>query len=122
MNILVVTERQTALANFLGPLQQLPNASLVFAKQGTAALATIRQNAPAFVIVDEQLHDFTPLVLVAEIMKINAMVNTAVVSALSPEEFHEASEGLGILSSIPLSPGEEDGRQLATLFTRFMPA
>lgn len=43
---------------------------------------------------------------------INAMVNTAVVSPLSDEEFHEASEGLGILVRLPLEPGADEACEL----------
>ena len=39
---------------------------------------------------------------------VNAMVNTAVVSPLSDEEFHEVSEGLGILGRLPNEPGMSD--------------
>ena len=43
---------------------------------------------------------------------VNAMVNTAVVSPLSDEEFHEASEGLGILGRLPNEPGMSDAVEL----------
>ena len=43
---------------------------------------------------------------------VNAMVNTAVVSPLSDEEFHEASEGLGILGRLPDHPGMSDSGEL----------
>ena len=43
---------------------------------------------------------------------VNAMVNTAVVSPLSDEEFHEASEGLGILGRLPNEPGMNDAGEL----------
>jgi hypothetical protein len=43
---------------------------------------------------------------------VNAMVNTAVVSPLADEEFHEVSEGLGILSRLPKEPGESDAAEL----------
>ncbi len=34
-------------------------------------------------------------------MQVNALVNTAVVTAMAEEEFHEAGEGLGILALLP---------------------
>ena len=36
------------------------------------------------------------------------MINSAAVSSLSPEKFHEASEGLGILPQLPPRPGAHD--------------
>jgi len=106
--------------NFLAPLKKLHDAKMVIAQNGTIALGEIKSDPPTFVIVDEGLPDFTPLELVTEIMKVNAMINTAVVSSLSAEDFHEASEGLGVLSPIPPTPSEEDGATLADLFTQFV--
>jgi hypothetical protein len=50
----------------------------------------------------------------------NAMINLAVVSSLSHEDFHEASEGLGILVQLPPSPGEEDGSKLFETITQIV--
>jgi hypothetical protein len=64
------------------------------------------------VIIDSDLPDIAPLDLVLKLVKVNAMVNTAVVSPLSDEEFHEASEGLGVLGRLPVNPGERDAAGL----------
>ena len=63
-------------------------------------------------IIDIELPDTEPLPLVQELLTVNAMVNTAVVSPLTEEEFHEASEGLGILAHLPLRPGRSDAAEL----------
>jgi hypothetical protein len=44
------------------------------------------------------------LELVQKLLMVNAMVNTAVVSPLSEAEFHDASEGLGVLGRLPGEP------------------
>ena len=49
-----------------------------------------------------------------------ALINLAVVSSLSGEEFHEASEGLGILAQVPPEPTAADGKMLADVFRRFL--
>jgi hypothetical protein len=49
---------------------------------------------------------------VPELLMVNAMVNTAVVSPLSDQEFHEASEGLGVLARLPLMPDKRDAARL----------
>ena len=56
-------------------------------------------------MVIDYLPDTEPLSLVQKLLTVNALVNTAVVSPLSDEEFHEASEGLGILGRLPEEPG-----------------
>jgi len=119
MLIVVATTRPEEIQSFLGPLRSMDNAEIALAKDGAAALELVRSKSPAFVIVDEGLPDMKPFALVTEIMKINAMINTVAVSALSSEDFHEESEGLGILASVPLDPGEEDGIRLAEQLVRF---
>ena len=63
-------------------------------------------------IIDADLPDMAPLDLVQKLLIVNAMVNTAVVSPLSDEEFHEASEGLGILGRLPNDPGMNDAGEM----------
>ena len=59
-----------------------------------------------------KLTDTDSLDLVREMIGVNAMVNTAVVSSLSDREFHDAGEGLGILCRLPLEPGDKEAREL----------
>ena len=56
------------------------------------------------VIADERLGDKSGLELIADLISINPMITCAVVSGLAPGEFHEASEGLGIMAQLPAHP------------------
>ena len=47
-----------------------------------------------------------------QLLFINAMVNTAVISPLSDSDFHEFSEGLGILKNLPMAPDADDAASL----------
>jgi hypothetical protein len=120
MLIVIASTRGQGLGPFLAPLKRLRGCNLVFTPTGSATLEIVRTGAPSFVIVDEGLPDTATLDLVTEIMKVNAMVNTAVVSPLPEEEFHEASEGLGILAAIPPTPDKADGERIAEVFSRFV--
>ena len=71
-----------------------------------------RTAAPHLVIIDVDLPDIAPLDLVQKLLMVNALVNTVVVSPLSDEEFHEASEGLGILGRLPNDPGMSDADEM----------
>jgi hypothetical protein len=44
----------------------------------------------------------------------NAMINTALVSRLSPEDFHETSEGLGVLLQLPEIPAEKEAENIVS--------
>jgi hypothetical protein len=38
------------------------------------------------------------------------------VSSLSPEDFHEATEGLGVFMQLPVDPGAEEAGKMMQLF------
>ena len=112
LRIVLTTTRLKALQAFAAALSANPEVHLVHAASGAEALEAARTTAPHLVIIDADLPDTAPLDLVQKLLMVNAMVNTAVVSPLSDEEFHEASEGLGILSRLPNEPGTSDAGEL----------
>ncbi len=78
------------------------------AESGGAALSIIQEKAFDLVITDEKLSDMTGIEFVEKLVVVNPMINCATVSSLSPKDFHEASEGLGILMQLPEKPEKED--------------
>ena len=61
------------------------------------------------VIVDEQLDDMSGIEFVGRLVQVNPLVNTAIVGSLSDEDFHEATEGLGVLSRFRVRLAEFEG-------------
>jgi len=85
---------------------------LEISASGEKTLAIISAKAVDLVVADEDLGDMTGLELARRILRINPMINSAVVSRLTHDEFHEASEGLGIMAQLPGQPGEKDAEEL----------
>jgi DNA-binding NarL/FixJ family response regulator len=112
LHIVFATARPKAMQAFAAALSSNPAVKLLSVISGAEALEATRTIAPHLVIIDADLPDTTPLDLVQKLVMVNAMVNTAVVSPLSDEEFHEASEGLGILGRLPKEPGMIDAGEL----------
>jgi DNA-binding response OmpR family regulator len=112
LRILLVSDRQKTIKSFAEGISSDPEVRLDQVASGAEALRVIRTNSPQLAIIDFELPDREPLALVQELLMVNAMVNTAVISPLSDEEFHEASEGLGILARLPLMPCKSDAAQL----------
>jgi DNA-binding NarL/FixJ family response regulator len=112
LRIVLATTRPEALQAFAVALSSDPEVQLENVASGAEALEAARATAPHLVIIDADLPDTAPLELVQKLVMVNAMVNTAVVSPLSDEEFHEASEGLGILGRLPNEPGLSDAGEL----------
>ncbi len=112
LHLLLVSARQETLHPLAEGLAADPEVRLELVSSGAEALRVIRTNAPQLAIIDSELPDREPLALVQELLTVNATVNTAVVSPLSEEAFHEATEGLGILAHLSLRPGKSDAAEL----------
>jgi hypothetical protein len=80
------------------------------------------KHTPLGVIIDENLPDMSGLDLVRRLLPINAMINTVMISKLPPETFHEASEGLGILSQLPPMPTPSDASAILARLKRMSPS
>lgn len=111
MHILIVTNRPANFADFLTALTE-SGVETSLAPTGQAALGQANLAPPTLAVVDEVLPDTDSFAFVAKLMRANASIHTAVVSQLSPEAFHEAGEGLGILAVLPPRPSSTDARQL----------
>lgn len=112
LHILLVTVQPEIFHSFAEELSSDPEVRLDQVTSGAEALGIVRSRSPHLVIVDSEVADTDPLGLVREIIGANAMVNTAVVSALSDGDFHDSGEGLGILCRLPLEPGNKEAREL----------
>jgi len=64
------------------------------------------------IIIDDNLDERSGLSIAKDLIRVNALAQLALVSELSPEEFHEAAEGLGVLARIPPHPDEKDAERL----------
>lgn len=113
MRILIVTGRPADFADFLAALKH-QGATVDLAATARAASDLVREKPPVLCVVDDSLTDAGPFALVAALLRQNAFLHTAVVTELSPEAFHEAGEGLGILTALPRHPGAAEAEELLT--------
>jgi DNA-binding response OmpR family regulator len=103
MLILVASSRLASLRTFLNALSLDSSVSVLSANKGAAALELVREQKPSALVVDV-VDDMSALELAAASLRVNAFVNTAVVSAQDEESFHEQSEGLGVLMRLSDPP------------------
>ncbi len=88
-------------------------AGILRCSSGAEALKIVREQRDIMLTVAaEKLADMSGLELVQKILAVNAMIGCAVVSQLSAADFHEESEGLGILMRLPVNPGGESAAEL----------
>ena len=112
IKILLVTSEKEPFLEFANILKQKDDVELFWTLTGQETLEAISDNPVDLVIVNENLGDMTGIELMKKLLPINAMINCAAVSSLSSEEFHEASEGLGVLVQLPSNPGEFEAEDL----------
>jgi len=115
IEIVIVT---TATAKFEALEKQLesnPKVHIGWAKTCDAAIKIASAETPSLMIIDAQLDDKSSLDLAREVIVVNAGIHMALVSSLSADEFHNASEGLGILAQLPPNPGISEAALLLSL-------
>jgi two-component SAPR family response regulator len=113
---IIVTSRAGDFKEFAGGVAQHGAVEVIWEQSGEKALKHIAGGKTDLVVVDETLRDMTGTEWIRKAVKINPAVNTVAVSSLSAGNFHETTEGLGILFQLPVHPekyhGEEVLRQL----------
>lgn len=111
MLIVIASPRGAELAAFAGALGR-SGAEVVMAPSAKECLDLAAARAPALAVVDQNLPDLTCREVLTDLLRVNAMINTAVLCAMPPEDFHEWGEGLGILCPLPLCPSAADAAAL----------
>jgi CheY-like chemotaxis protein len=111
INVLMATSGNNPFSN-LDSVFAGHRIETVWAKSGGQALSMIAEHDFDLIVSDETLPDMTGLDLAKKIIQKNPMLNIALVSSLSSKDFHEASEGLGILMQLPPDPQKADAEKL----------
>lgn len=109
---IIATQHKERFSPLASALETLIDADIHWAASGKDALVQAGSIPPLLAVIDEALPDITGLELSRELMKANALINTALVSRLPHEDFHEVSEGLGVLLQLPETPGEKEAREV----------
>ncbi len=112
INILLATSERESFLELASALEKNDDVELSWAANGQGALEEMPDNSVDLVVVNENINDMTGIEFMKKLLPINPMINCAGVSPLPPEDFHEASEGLGVLMQLPVSPGEFEAEDL----------
>lgn len=111
MNILLISPRPETW-NDLVPALETEGYTFHQVPTFAEAVRYIQATPPCLTILDLRLEGEALRKVVIDLLMLNASVHTAVVSDLEDEAFHEATEGLGILMPLPLTPQSEDIQRL----------
>ena len=112
IRLLFVTPARDSLAGLASALEGKEEVELLWAQSGGKALDMVADTPVDLVVTDEFLGDMTGLELAERMLSVNPMINCAAVSKLSSKQFHEESEGLGLLAQLPAVPDKEQAEEL----------
>jgi len=105
MNVALITAREGQLTVLRAGLEQR-GARLECFAEASRFFEAARTRNWELVILDGLEVPFQSFV--ERLLAINVGLNTAVITDLEPEAFHDASEGLGVLCALPAVPGALD--------------
>jgi len=112
IHCIILTTRKDDFLKFYQGLTEDSNCTIHWEESGKQAFDYLANNSVDLVIVDEVIADMDGITFAEQLIKKNPMMQCAVVSPLTPKEFHEASEGLGIMMQLPVNPDKEIGLKL----------
>lgn len=111
IHILIVSENHLSMSAFKNALDE-GDVQTTCLESGRKALSAVSEKVFDLLVTDENLGNMTGLELIKSVIASQPMLNCAAVSSLSPGDFHEASEGLGILMQLPVEAGKKEADQL----------
>ena len=111
-NLLLVSSDKTPLSDLASSLEKDGDVRVSWVKSGLEALKSVLDATFDLVIIDETLADMTGLELAGKLLSVNPMMQCVSVTTLSKKEYHEKSEGLGLMDPLPNQPGEKDAKRL----------
>ena len=116
MHVVIVSDRREALGEFARGLGK--------DVEWAASAADVLDRAPAppwqLVVVDAMTPGLDYKKFVMDLLRVNAMLNTVVITDMGEDEFHEDSEGLGVLGAVPALPVREDGEKVLARLKRIL--
>ena len=114
MKVVILTGRRESLEGFARGL----GADIDWAEGAADVLNRAGAGNWGGVVVDAMTPGLDYKSFLMDLLRVNAMLNTVVVTDMDEDAFHEDSEGLGVLCAVPVLPGSEHGEQVITKLRR----
>ena len=112
VHILIATPDKDSLLEFSTGFNKSNDVEFTWVMKCEEVIPKINQSKFDLLLVDEMLSDITGIECLNKVVLENPFLNTAAISSLSAKDYHEATEGLGVLMQIPVNSSAEDGEKL----------
>jgi CheY-like chemotaxis protein len=121
LKLLLVTPDTSGFVDFAREMTETGRFEILWAGNGSTALNMLAGAPVDLVVADESLGDMSGLAFAEKLVSLNPMINCALVSSRPADEFHEISEGLGILAQLTPNPDPKQAidliRHLENIFS-----
>lgn len=114
LRILLASGGKERLAQLAVGLWTLTSCVVDRAASTGEVLARLAEGQVDLVVIDHQLADLSGLDLAKDVARLYPFVNCIMVDDSDPAEFHEKTEGLGILMQLPNPPEMGDAKSILT--------
>ena len=118
LNIILISKDGDYFKEFSTALNDDQSLKVRCITSAEEALKKSAAQAVDVVVAAENLEEGSGLDLIKQVVKTNPFINTALVSPLPHEEFHEATEGLGIFMQLSPTPGRGDAEKFCAHLAR----
>lgn len=112
LSIVLAGRDHDPLASFAAGLWENDRVEVTHVDSAAGALKYAGKEKVDVMVVGEELADMAQVEFIVKLVRLRPAINIAMVSALSPEAFHETTEGLGVLMQLPPIPSREDAAAL----------
>ena len=112
MHIVLAGRERDDLVRFGAELCGIRQVSITHVDSAAATLKAVEACGIDLVVVGQSLVDASPVECITRLIRQNALINCALISATEQNAFHEATEGLGILMQLPPNPSANDAAVL----------
>lgn len=112
LKILLASDASQRLASLAAAFKKTGETELFRADSKAEVMELLKVKNITLVVVDEELRDTDGLTLVKMLARQHPFVSCVLVSWLPADEFHEETEGLGVLMQLPSPPGTESAQSI----------
>ena len=110
--IVIATDDSDRFGPFVRRLAGEPGWTIAMVRSVEEVRRRASSAPPGLMVIDETVDGVSNIDIARDVIFANAMINLVLVNSLSAEDFHEVSEGLGVLASLPPYPGQDDASRL----------
>ena len=112
INIIILSKEESSLADVASVFAAHNGFDVTWFASAEQVWTFMQSTKIDVAVVSDLLHDCTGLQFIKKLVTKNPLVNCALISSLSHDEFHEATEGYGIFMQLPVNPTSQSANDM----------